>query len=110
MVVNLCPHEIEPVALVHVNGDSVNLKLLILFALLVEAEDIAHAGAASPFHAHTKSVSVRNVFLANDLSNLLRGIRANVDRGLRSGLRSSSHGGGEDTCERRGCETTVART
>ena len=91
MVVNGRAHEIEPVPLVHVHGNAVDLKLLVFLTLLVEAKHVAHARATAALDADAEAVPVGDVLLAYDFSNLLRGVGANINWRVRSGFGSGSH-------------------
>ena len=80
VVVNRRPHEVQTMPLVHVDGDSLDLKLAVLVSLFVETEDIAHPRTTAALHAHAEPVTVRDVFLADDFPDLLRGVGADLDR------------------------------
>ena len=79
VVVDGGAHQVEPMALVHVDGDPVDFKLAVLLALLVEAQHIAHSGATAALHADAQPVSVRNFFRLHDLLDLARRGGADAD-------------------------------
>ena len=57
-------------ALVHKDGDAVQVERHVMLAIAVETEDVRHPGTAAAFNANAKTKSVRDVLLAHDLPDL----------------------------------------
>jgi len=91
MVINRRPHEVQAVSFVHEHGDSVNFEFLVLFSLLVKAQDVTHSGTAASTNAHAQPIPVRNALFPNDLSDLFRRSWADLNRSIRFGCGGRSH-------------------
>ena len=73
MVIDRGVHQIHAVTFVHVNRNAAGLELLIVLALLVESELVAHTRTAAAFRTDPETVAFGDIFRADDLLDFLGG-------------------------------------